>query len=120
MRAVPPPPQEGEAEPLLRNVTRRSWLCYTSAHADPRSRYGARCLLRRRARHHHKQDHRDRIAGDETRPCRSADAGPGSFPGPAVVLSAAGGIALAADKPVVGLTTLTAYTAPFVAENAEY
>ena len=36
-----------------------------------------------------------------------------------VGLSAARGIALAADKPVVGLTTLTAYAAPVVSQNAE-
>jgi tRNA threonylcarbamoyladenosine biosynthesis protein TsaB len=46
--------------------------------------------------------------------------GPGSFTGLRVGLSAARGIALAADKPVVGLTTLTAYAAPFVAENGEH
>jgi tRNA threonylcarbamoyladenosine biosynthesis protein TsaB len=45
--------------------------------------------------------------------------GPGSFTGLRVGLSAARGIALAANKPVVGLTTLTAYAAPVVAENAE-
>ena len=39
--------------------------------------------------------------------------GPGSFTGLRVGLSAARGIALAAAKPVVGLTTLTAYAAPF-------
>src|ERR1700704_115655 len=44
--------------------------------------------------------------------------GPGSFTGLRVGLSAARGIALAADKPVVGLTTLTAYAAPFVGENS--
>ena len=46
--------------------------------------------------------------------------GPGSFTGLRVGLSAARGIALAAEKPVVGLTTLAAYAAPVVAENAEY
>jgi len=45
--------------------------------------------------------------------------GPGSFTGLRVGLSAARGIALAADKTVVGLTTLTAYAAPVVSENAE-
>jgi tRNA threonylcarbamoyladenosine biosynthesis protein TsaB len=45
--------------------------------------------------------------------------GPGSFTGLRVGLSAARGIALAADKPVVGLTTLTAYAAPVVGRNAE-
>jgi tRNA threonylcarbamoyladenosine biosynthesis protein TsaB len=45
--------------------------------------------------------------------------GPGSFTGLRVGLSAARGIALAANKPVVGLTTLTAYAAPVVSENAE-
>src|SRR6266852_1578273 len=46
--------------------------------------------------------------------------GPGSFTGLRVGLSAARGIALAADKPVVGLTTLTAYAAPVVGENGEH
>jgi tRNA threonylcarbamoyladenosine biosynthesis protein TsaB len=45
--------------------------------------------------------------------------GPGSFTGLRVGLSAARGIALAANKPVVGLTTLTAYAAPIVARNSE-
>jgi tRNA threonylcarbamoyladenosine biosynthesis protein TsaB len=44
--------------------------------------------------------------------------GPGSFTGLRVGLSAARGIALAADKTVVGLTTLTAYAAPVVSDNA--
>jgi tRNA threonylcarbamoyladenosine biosynthesis protein TsaB len=46
--------------------------------------------------------------------------GPGSFTGLRVGLSAARGIALAAGKPVVGLTTLSAYAAPIVAQNAEH
>jgi tRNA threonylcarbamoyl adenosine modification protein YeaZ len=46
--------------------------------------------------------------------------GPGSFTGLRVGLSAARGIALAANKPVVGLTTLTAFAAPFVSETATY
>jgi len=46
-------------------------------------------------------------------------AGPGSFTGLRVGLSAARGIGLAANKPVVGLTTLTAYAAPVVGQNAE-
>ena len=45
--------------------------------------------------------------------------GPGSFTGLRVGLSAARGIALAADRPVVGLTTLTAYAAPLVSQNGE-
>src|SRR6266571_2165213 len=45
--------------------------------------------------------------------------GPGSFTGLRVGLSAARGIGLAASKPVVGLTTLTAYAAPVVSQNAE-
>jgi tRNA threonylcarbamoyladenosine biosynthesis protein TsaB len=45
--------------------------------------------------------------------------GPGSFTGLRVGLSAARGIALAADKPVVGLTTLTAYAAPVVSQNSQ-
>ena len=46
--------------------------------------------------------------------------GPGSFTGLRVGLSAARGIALAAGKPVVGLTTLTAYAAPVVSENSAH
>jgi tRNA threonylcarbamoyladenosine biosynthesis protein TsaB len=44
--------------------------------------------------------------------------GPGSFTGLRVGLSAARGIALASAKPVVGLTTLAAYAAPIVSQNA--
>jgi len=44
--------------------------------------------------------------------------GPGSFTGLRVGLSAARGLGLAAAKPVVGLTTLAAYAAPIVSENA--
>jgi tRNA threonylcarbamoyladenosine biosynthesis protein TsaB len=50
----------------------------------------------------------------------AATNGPGSFTGLRVGLSAARGIALAAGKPVVGLTTLTAYAAPVVSENGEH
>ena len=46
--------------------------------------------------------------------------GPGSFTGLRVGLSAARGIALAAGKPVVGLTTLTAYAAPVVSGNSAH
>lgn len=45
--------------------------------------------------------------------------GPGSFTGLRVGISAARGIGLAANKPVVGLTTLSAYVAPLVAEQQE-
>lgn len=43
--------------------------------------------------------------------------GPGSFTGLRVGISAARGIGLAANKPVVGVTTLSAYVAPLVAEQ---
>jgi tRNA threonylcarbamoyladenosine biosynthesis protein TsaB len=46
--------------------------------------------------------------------------GPGSFTGLRVGLSAARGIALAAGKPVVGLTTLTAYAAAVVSESGQH
>ena len=46
--------------------------------------------------------------------------GPGSFTGLRVGLSAARGIALAAGKPVIGVTTLTAFAAPMVSENDEH
>src|ERR1700709_698652 len=46
--------------------------------------------------------------------------GPGSFTGLRVGLSAARGIALAAGKPVVGMTTLTAYAAAAVSETGRH
>jgi tRNA threonylcarbamoyladenosine biosynthesis protein TsaB len=46
--------------------------------------------------------------------------GPGSFTGLRVGLSAARGIGLAAGKPVVGITTLTAYAAPVVSQNGDH
>src|SRR6201989_2495309 len=46
--------------------------------------------------------------------------GPGSFTGLRVGLSAARGIALAAQKPVVGLTTLSAYAAPLIGEDGAH
>jgi tRNA threonylcarbamoyladenosine biosynthesis protein TsaB len=50
----------------------------------------------------------------------AATTGPGSFTGLRVGLSAARGIALAAGKPVVGVTTLTAFAAPVVSENSPH
>jgi tRNA threonylcarbamoyladenosine biosynthesis protein TsaB len=43
--------------------------------------------------------------------------GPGSFTGLRVGISAARGIALAAGKPAIGLTTLSAYAAPLIAQD---
>ena len=44
--------------------------------------------------------------------------GPGSFTGLRVGLSAARGIGLAADKPVIGVTTLSAFAAPLLSDSS--
>ena len=50
----------------------------------------------------------------------AATTGPGSFTGLRVGLSAARGIGLASGRPVVGITTLTAYAAPVVTANGAH
>src|SRR5258705_4186935 len=65
-----------------------------------------------------------RVMNESGIACASLDGmavstGPGSFTGLRVGLSAARGIALAANKPVVGLTTLAAYAAPVVSQSGE-
>lgn len=50
----------------------------------------------------------------------AATTGPGSFTGLRVGLSAARGLALAANKPAVGITTLAACAAPYVSEHGEH
>ena len=50
----------------------------------------------------------------------AVDVGPGSFTGLRVGISAARGIGMAANKDVVGVTTLSAYAAPLVAEQTEF
>jgi len=45
--------------------------------------------------------------------------GPGSFTGLRVGISAARGIALAANKPAIGLTTLATFAAPYLAQDSK-
>jgi tRNA threonylcarbamoyladenosine biosynthesis protein TsaB len=63
-----------------------------------------------------------RIAGEARMMFRNFDrvvvtTGPGSFTGLRVGIAAARGIALAIGKPAVGLSTLSAYAAPYLADD---
>ena len=51
-----------------------SFVCSPALHADPRHRHRAGCLRRGHSRHRRRQADCAGIAGDEARPCRSADA----------------------------------------------
>jgi tRNA threonylcarbamoyladenosine biosynthesis protein TsaB len=64
---------------------------------------------------HHVMQHAQMAFADLDRV--AVTTGPGSFTGLRVGVSAARGIALAADKPAVGVSTLTAYAAPLLADD---
>jgi tRNA threonylcarbamoyladenosine biosynthesis protein TsaB len=79
-------------------------LAMTRGHAEALMPMISRVLLRARV-----------AVGDLDR--IAVTTGPGSFTGLRVGISAARGLALASGKPAVGVTTLNAYAAPYVAAD---
>ena len=83
------------------------------ARSLPMQRGHAEALMPLIARVHGRAPHLDFAALDRI----AVTTGPGSFTGLRVGIAAARGIALAAGKPAIGLSTLAAFAAPFIAAD---